>query len=237
MKDIFGKSLHGYWKGDHRTPHAITRNDGYVDISNLEGYFNTKPLPQEVKALQFLHGQRVLDIGCGAGRNILYLQSKGLAVTGIDTSSLAIRTCKDRGCKGVKRMDIFKHKFSHNSFDSVILFGHNLGIGGTLPGVKKLLRVCKHLLRPGGVILLTSVDVTKTKKLKHQRYQRANRKAGRYVGVVKIRVEYKGEHSDWFNWVQVEPKVLKRLAKEIDLKIVKVFQATGGRYSAVLQKD
>ncbi|MCK4414566.1 MAG: class I SAM-dependent methyltransferase [Candidatus Eisenbacteria sp.] len=39
---------------------------------------------------------RILDVGCGAGRSMLYLQQKGRAVTGIDISPLAIEVCRRR---------------------------------------------------------------------------------------------------------------------------------------------
>jgi 2-polyprenyl-3-methyl-5-hydroxy-6-metoxy-1,4-benzoquinol methylase len=55
-------------------------------------------MPDEKKAIDYAKG-RVLDVGCGAGRHILYLQKKGLKVLGIDQSPLAVNMCKLRGAK------------------------------------------------------------------------------------------------------------------------------------------
>ena len=73
----------------------VERDDNFID-GKRDGYggdvyFSEYRdwLPIEKKAIKYAHG-RVLDVGCGAGRHALYLQKKGLEVTGIDTSPLAI---------------------------------------------------------------------------------------------------------------------------------------------------
>lgn len=235
QQDAFGKALYSYWKGDHKTPCFIRRDDNYTDKSLLKTYF-AKNIESEMEkdALQFAKG-KILDVGCGAGRHTLYLQKKGFDVTGIDFSPLAIKTCKARGCKKVKVMDVFKAKFKPNSFDTILLFGNNLGIGGSLTGVKKLLKKLKSLIKPHGHLLLTSMDVTKTTKEIHQNYHQRNQKAGRYIGIVKIRIEYKDLISDWFQWAHVEPEVLQKIAKETGWNIKQIFKQKNGEYSAVLE--
>ncbi len=43
---------------------------------------------------QGLPDNPVLDVGCGTGENALYLAAKGLSVTGVDTSALAVQKAK-----------------------------------------------------------------------------------------------------------------------------------------------
>src|SRR3990167_4299121 len=106
MKDTFGKALHNYWKGDHRSPYFIRRDDGYVDRGSLNDYFTKKLYPMERHIIPYAQG-KILDIGCGVGRHLLYFQNRKADIIGIDTSTCAIQTCKERGCKKTKVMDIF----------------------------------------------------------------------------------------------------------------------------------
>ena len=105
--DIFGKALYDYWRGDHKTKGFYVRDDGLRSNCDLGNYFLQYPdfLDIEKKALKFSKG-KILDIGCGAGRHVLYLQNKGFDILGIDSSKSAIDVCKGRGCKKCKVMDI-----------------------------------------------------------------------------------------------------------------------------------
>lgn len=233
MKDIFGYALYCYWKGDRKTPHLISRDDDDLDKSSLKIYFTKKLYPTEKTVVQNVKG-KILDVGCGAGRHLLHFQNRGFDITGIDASPAAIKVCKERGCKKAKVMNAFHPKFSPHSFHTILLFGHNIGIGGDLAGAQRLLSNFRKLIKSKGVLLLTTIDVTKTKKKIHQRYHQKNRAAGRYVGEVKIRIEYKDHIGDWFQWLHVEPKVLRRLAEKTGWSIKEIHETKNGEYSAVL---
>lgn len=63
----------------------------------------------------------VLDIGCGDGLLLEYLKNKGLAVKGIDISSVAVDICKKRGLD-CSHIDITERlPFKDNSYDNVLL--------------------------------------------------------------------------------------------------------------------
>lgn len=171
VKDVLGKALYGYWKGNRRTPYIVRRDDDYCDKSSLKIYFNKQFYPTEIIVAHHAKG-KILDIGCGAGRHILHFQKLGYDITGIDNSPLAIKVCKERGCKKAKVMDVLHSKLSSHSFDTILLYGHNIGIGSTLMGAKRLLSSLRKLVKMDGVLLLTSTDVTKTKKKAHLKYQK-----------------------------------------------------------------
>lgn len=233
MKDIFGKSLYSYWKGDRKTPYIVRRDDDYSDESSLKTYFTKQFYPTEKSVVRHVKG-KILDVGCGAGRHILHYQKRRYDITGIDNSPLAIKVCKERGCKKAKVMDAFRPKFSSHSFDTILLFGHNIGIGGTLAGGKRLLSSLRKLIKTDGVLLLTTIDVTNTKKKVHQKYLQRNHTAEHYVGEMKIRVEYKDQIGDWFHWLHVDPKTLKKLAKETGWEVTELNETSSGECSAVL---
>jgi 2-polyprenyl-3-methyl-5-hydroxy-6-metoxy-1,4-benzoquinol methylase len=214
--------------------HRILRDDGGTDEGSLSIYFTKKFYPTEKIVTHLVHG-RILDVGCGAGRHTLHFQKRGADVTGIDTSPLAIKTCKERGCKHVKVMDVFQPSLAPRSFDTILLFGHNIGIAGSLERTRRMFVNLRKLVKNDGVLLLTSVDVTKTKNALHQKYHRKNRAAGKYIGEVKIRIEYKDQTGNWFKWLHLEPKELANLAKQTGWQIHELHQKKNGEYSAALK--
>ena len=68
--------------------------------------------------IENIKGDKVLDLGCGAGDHSLYFQSKGLRVTAIDLSSGMIDICKSKGLDA-KIMDMENMNFKAQSFDGV----------------------------------------------------------------------------------------------------------------------
>lgn len=93
----------------------------------------------------------VLDAGCGAGHNALYLAAKGHAVVGIDVSAIAIKRAKEKAQeKEVKnvtflRADICKLSGLDNQFDTVIDIGCFHSLDGDDPSryVEALRTSCK----------------------------------------------------------------------------------------------
>jgi cyclopropane fatty-acyl-phospholipid synthase-like methyltransferase len=122
----------------------VERDDGYIDAANSTGqYFaEFKVLPERQKlGMKFVRGDNALDVGCGAGRVSLYLQSKGVRVTAIDSSPLAVRTCKKRGVKNARVLpfeDI--ERIREGGFTTVVMFGNNFGLFGNVRKAKRLLK-------------------------------------------------------------------------------------------------
>src|SRR5574341_2182109 len=132
--DAYGAELWDYYKTRENKREIVERDDYYIDAKGSgyggELYFSDYRdwSTVEKQAIRYARG-RVLDVGCGAGRHALYLQKKGLAVTGIDTSPLAIKICKLRGLRNAKVLSFDRvGKFKDNSFDTVMLMGNNFGL-------------------------------------------------------------------------------------------------------------
>jgi ubiquinone/menaquinone biosynthesis C-methylase UbiE len=63
---------------------------------------------------------RILDIGCGNGKDTAYLMAKGVTVAGIDYSSKMLQEAKRHVPNGVFHlMDMRNLEFSNNNFDGV----------------------------------------------------------------------------------------------------------------------
>ena len=98
-----------------------------------------------------LQGQRLLELGCGAGETSVYFALKGADVTACDISSEMLEVARRLADKHGVRLRLFKMKaedlrFPDASFDCV--FGNSvLHHVELLPAVREVWRV----LRPGGI--------------------------------------------------------------------------------------
>lgn len=89
-------------------------------------------------ARQLSPGDHVLDVGCGSGRDLLWLRQKGMTVTGFERSpGLAKLARKHAGCEIVEG-DFRTYDFTSLAVDAILMTGalvhvpHNL-----LPNVLK----------------------------------------------------------------------------------------------------
>ena len=93
---------------------------------------------------------RALDIPCGAGRNALYLASRGFSVTGIDISDVALRraeaTARARGLSAQWiRRDLDNGHGATGVFDLIVMIHYvDLDLIGSLVG----------RLAPGGFLIV-----------------------------------------------------------------------------------
>ena len=142
VMDLFGDALLDYQNGRRGDPLVIRRDDDHTDAHSPGLYFMREPFAHEADLLEHVEGP-VLDVGCGAGRTVLWLQGHGVNTTGVDLSAGAIETCRLRGCRDVRRIDATSGLGGGPewpAFRTAILFGNNLGIGGTYEGAERLLR-------------------------------------------------------------------------------------------------
>ena len=82
----------------------------------------------------------VLDLGCGVGRHLLYLQAKGLQVVGLEIAPGLAKACSERGAEHVMVADMRCLPFRDASFDTIMCLGNTLGVGGSPAGVLAILR-------------------------------------------------------------------------------------------------
>ena len=94
-------------------------------------------------------GSKILDIGCGNGRNMLYDDYK---FKGVDISSEFVKICCDRGLD-VKKGTMTELPFKNNSFDVILSIAsfHHLNNENDR---NKALQEMKRVLQPGGIVLL-----------------------------------------------------------------------------------
>lgn len=95
----------------------------------------------------------VLDVGCGQGDLVRFLQRSGFKCRGIDLSLEQVSAAHERGVDGVTHADLFEYLALHgDEFDVIIAldliehFDRN--------GVTAVLKTLRGGLRPGGTLVL-----------------------------------------------------------------------------------
>jgi SAM-dependent methyltransferase len=211
-EDLWGEICLDYWRtgsGDY----DIRRDDGHVSTRSAEGYFAEELTDDEADALSHAQG-RVLDVGYGPGRHLLWLQERGFEVTGIDISAGVVQVARGRGGKDVRLCSLFELTTLREKFDTVLLMGNNMGLAGTIKKTHALLDELRQVTGMDAVLIGSSFNPRETDDPTHLAYHRANEAAGRYCGEMRERFEYKGRVSPWIGVVLFEPALLTELLAE-----------------------
>ena len=226
MNDTFGMALMDYFN-DPTSTHILERDDGYINEIETRNYFKefNEWHPIEQKLAKLAKG-RILDVGCGSGRSVKYFQKKGLETHGIDISELAIEASKRIGVKNCIVMDVLKLNFPNDSFDSVTLLGNGLGLCG-YEGSKKMLKHLRKVVKPNGVIYASSRDPSITDSPQHLAYHERNRKLGKPIGLVNLRVNFNNIKGDWFEFYMIEPTDIADFVKDTGWSLERIVETDG----------
>ncbi len=236
--DLFAEALWQFYRTGS-ADYWNERDDGYRRREDIHWYFTTYRdfLPIEKFALKFVRG-RVLDVGCGAGRHSLYLQRRGLKVTAIDVSSRIVELARARGVQDARVLDVARRlPFQHGEFDTVIMFGNNLGIVGTVPKFRAMLRELARITSPRGRLIATT-RMPSTTTPQHRSYLRQNIARGRAIGQIRLRSLFNGNSGAWFDLLLLAPTDLMQIAAKEGWELKHVFPLenfeTG--YAVVMEK-
>ena len=240
-QDAFGHLLYDYYAGNsnNRVPGILERNDGYItDAGSTAAYFSEyKDWPLiERKALRLARG-RVLDIGCGAGRHCLYLQEKGLEVTGIDNSPLSIEVCRQKGVMNTIVLALDDITPELGKFDTVLMLGHNFGLFGSYNNARRILKKMDRITSGQARIIVTSNDVYQSDEPEHLNYLEYNRNHGRMSGQLKVKVRYKKYATPWFDYLLVSKDEMEMILDGTGWKINRYIDAGDSHYAAIIEKQ
>ena len=228
-----GAALLAYFRGDTQAELVIRRDDGLEDRLPVSHFFRQPEqfFPIEVTALDRCRGH-VLDIGAGTGLHSLVLQSRGHAVTAIDVNSLAVTIMQERGVQDTRRADIFE--FESGPFDTLLMLGHGIGMVEDLAGLDRFLIHARTLAPGDGQVLVHSHDVRKTTDPRHLTYHDATRRAGRYIGEIRMQFAVAGETGPLCGWLHVDPETLERHATQGQWACEILMEEESGDYLARL---
>ncbi|MDX3569684.1 class I SAM-dependent methyltransferase [Streptomyces sp. ID05-47C] len=99
-------------------------------------------------------GPRVLDIGCGTGRDAAHLHRAGRTVTGADLSEAMLGHARahHRG-PAYLRADLHGFDLGRAAFDAVVCLDSSLLYCHTNDQLDGFLASCRHALTPGGLLV------------------------------------------------------------------------------------
>jgi SAM-dependent methyltransferase len=232
LGDAFGRALLDMAAGTS-DPVIIERDDGFIG-TDAQDYLNGRD-ERDQWALDRAGG-RVLDVGAGGGRASLVLQERGQEVVALDVSLGAIEVCRLRGVRETFTGSVLEAAAGglRGSFDSALLLGNNLGLLCSATAAGPFLDALGALLRPGGVVVGTCMDVYHTDKAVHLGYHALTRRRGRMPGQITMRVRYQQLATGWFDWLAMSPGELARLAAGAGWQVTDV--RPGAQYAVVLTR-
>jgi ubiquinone/menaquinone biosynthesis C-methylase UbiE len=126
-----------------------------------------------VPHLAEMGASRILDAGCGAGRNAIFLAKQGFHVVGLDISSTALKLAQERANEiGLRNFIFVEHSFSKmpfpdDQFDAVISCYSVENV--PLPETRRALGEMRRVIKQGGLVLVTLHSV------KHWRFGKGER--------------------------------------------------------------
>jgi SAM-dependent methyltransferase len=228
----YGMALLDYHEGHLSAAVEIVRDDGLVTLLPASTFFRpAQEYEIERTALELTRG-RVLDVGAGTGLHSIFLQEKGLKVCAIDLSPEAIQVMQGRGVIDVHRADVMS--FAGGKFDTILMMGHGIGMVENLSGLDQFLAHARTLLRPGGQILMTSLDVRVTSEPMNLSYQKRNAESGHYIGEIRMRFKHGDVAGPLFTWLHVDPKTLTKHAQTFGWDCEVIRMEKDGNYLARL---
>jgi 2-polyprenyl-3-methyl-5-hydroxy-6-metoxy-1,4-benzoquinol methylase len=82
-----------------------------------------EPSKKLINLLDKVKGKKAVDVACGAGRNSIYLASKGFEVLAIDISLVALNKLAKKGLENItcKLVDLDEYEIPKNSYDLIIV--------------------------------------------------------------------------------------------------------------------
>ncbi|MBF0316429.1 MAG: methyltransferase domain-containing protein [Oligoflexia bacterium] len=102
-------------------------NQAYSDGSYLTQWdydYPSQELIGVLSAINLLPGSKILDLGCGGGRDAIYMAQQGFSVSGIDLSAAAVEIAQRRAIDLNTTVDwrvgnVLNLPFANNSFEMI----------------------------------------------------------------------------------------------------------------------
>ena len=225
--DILGSAIESYFLSKDDTPVRVFINKNEEPEMYPSIFFRSykNMLKYEKIALRESQG-KVLDLGCGAGCHALYLQGRGLDVTGVEISKKSAKVAQKRGVEKVINEDW--RNLSLKNFDTVLVLMNGMGLAESPAELKIMFRKLKGFLRKSGSILIDSTDVT---------YAKADWPMldSEYFGKVQFELKYKGK-TQCFPWLFIDFETAIQTAKSVRLNVEVLERARNGHFLLRLSK-
>jgi len=161
-EDAFGRAIYDQFHGERTAP--LIQRDGEQTIehpieANYFGEFDPESSLGQWRE-SHLSGP-LLDVGAGAGRDTLYFQKRFEAVA-IEISDPLVDVMRERGVENAQIADMFalREAFERDRFRSALSIGTQLGLAGSMDGLREFLSDLAYVTEPDGTAVVDSYDPT-----------------------------------------------------------------------------
>jgi SAM-dependent methyltransferase len=211
---------------------AATRADGVCFAIDTQEYFTLEGELAEFDtiAIDRCRG-RVLDVGAGAGRHALALQSRGLDVVAIDVSPLCTELCRMRGVVDARTLDVLAlgSDESLGRFDTILFGMQTIGVAGGVAPLARLLERLQTGLAKDGEILVDSSAL-------REAWEGAAADDSPNAGEIVLSTRYRGHIGEPFPWLYLSAAHLEEIAANAGLETEILGTVETGEFLAALKR-
>jgi SAM-dependent methyltransferase len=235
--DPFGHLLDSIDRGRGNPVEIVERDDGVFFTGGGDYYLRPfeKWGSEERRAARYARG-RILDLGSGGGRVLIHFQSRGFDAVGIEASPLVARVARRRGAKNVRVMRIEEIDGTLGTFDTVVMFGNNFGMLGTVTKTRRLLKRLLDVTTDRARILAGSATPYPARTATQRAYFAHNRGLGKPPGTLRFRLRYAQHVTPWLEWLFVSPRELERIVAGTGWRMTKLVKQDAPSYVAILER-
>ncbi len=237
--DAYGEMLLAALDSDDEILEIVERDDGFIMANRFGVAYYLAPYAKwpwrQRRALRFARG-RVLDVGAGGGRIPLHFQQKGNYVVAIDASPGTIDACRRRGVRDARVMRIEDVDDSLGVFDTVVMYGNNLGLLASRTKAPRILRRLARITSERARIIAEGTDPYSTDDPGHLAYHARNRQRGRMGGQLRIRIRFREIASPWFDYLFLSHRELEEILEGTGWRLARMIE-DDGPYVAVIEKS
>ena len=208
--------------------HSSMFDDDEIPVTTLFRKFKDMPKLEQV-ALEKAEG-RILDVGAGSGCHCVALAEMGKSCTAIDISGLSVEVMKEKGVDA-RCINLFDESFV-GQYDTILMLMNGTGIIGRLENMQKFFIRMKHLLAPGGRILIDSSDLRYL--FEEEDGSLMIDLADDYYGLADFQMEYNKVLGEPFDWLYVDFDTLSLYAEQNGFKAEMIAEGEHYDYLAAL---
>lgn len=158
MSDPFGRAVRDHHEGTRES--ALLQRDGPETLEHpVEAFYFDDFAPEEDPWLTDALSGPLLDLGCGAGRHALAFQEQFETIaTDVDDDLVAV--VSDRGVEDARVVDMFalRDSFERDRFGSALTIGTQVGLAGSMAGLRLFLDDLAFVTTPDATAVLDSYD-------------------------------------------------------------------------------
>lgn len=234
-QDAYGQMMLDYLR-DGSGYEVVEHDDGFVGIgAGPRLYFADFDAWRQTERDAMAHVcGRVLDVGCGAGRFMLWLRDRGHEVVGVDISPGAIEACRLQGLTETHVLSVGRVSRRLGSFDTVLLLGGNMALLGPWEQARRNLVRLRSVASPGARLVGANRDVTVSADVHLRERIDDNHSHNRFSGEHRSRIRYRTFTTPYFTSARMSVAELRDLVANTGWSVTDVLDRGEGIYIAVL---